>query len=220
MTTGFLWFKRVAFIISALFVGFAFGYAAYLNDVEEGGTETAFYFLVSESTHTQASTQTVQLNGGAGYVLFHNGNDLVAYSSYAREGDCLAAQSDVEDAQVLKLSCEKLYFKGKDKAKAKQIVGAMHSLYGCIQVLEQEIARLDKGATQESSKRVLRTLKAQLSYLSKENDKVFPEYAKLCKHASETIDSFCTDIVYASKLRYLHCLLCDGHIRLCGRYSL
>ena len=220
MTTDFSFLKKTLTIITLAFFAFALAYSAYLGNATVMGTETAFYLLVSDSTHTQASAELVQLSGGAGYILSQNGKDCVAYSAYSKESDCVLAKDSVEEGSIVRLDCGQLYFKGKDKGKANAVYGTMQSLYGCISVLEQEIARLERGATQESSKRILSTLGKQFAYLSKNCEGVASEYAYACNNAYKTIETLCEDIVYASKLRHLHCSLCESYARICDAYAL
>lgn len=229
MRTDF--FRHKKFIkrtVCALAVTFTFGcvgYAEFLSNAKTVSTDKNFYFLVSTSTHVEASTQTALQNGGAGYSLVFDERDYVAFSAYSQKSDGEQAQTVMkrvgEDTTLLRLGVDTLCFKTfKEKKNAAKIVGGLESLYGCIKVLEKEIARLEDGATQQSSKRVLQTLSKQFSFLKTEYERIFPSLSKVCAEADSDIQTVCADIVYVSRLRYLHCALCNSYVHLGEEFSL
>lgn len=220
--------KLIKRTVCALAVTFTFGcvaYAEFLTNAQTVSADKNFYFLVSTSTHVEASTQTAIHNGGAGYSLALNEREYVALSAYSQQSDGEQARVVMtgkgENTELLTLGLGKLYFKtSKEKKNASKIVGGLESLYGCIKVLEKEIARLEDGATQQSSKRILQTLSKQFSFLKTEYERIFPSLAKVCAEADSEIQTVCADIVYVSRLRYLHCSLCDSYVALGKEFSL
>lgn len=219
------WIKRTVCTLAVAFTFGCVGYAQFLTKVKTVSADKSFYFLVSTSTHVEASTQTALQNGGAGYSITLGGREYVAFSAYSRESDgaqaCAVMTGMGEDTELLSLGLGKLYFKtSKEKRNAAKIVGGLECLYGCIKVLEKEIARLEDGATQQSSKRVLRTLSRQFAFLKTEYERIFPSLAEVCNEAESTIQAFCEEVVYASRLRYLHCSLCDSYVELGEEFSL
>ncbi len=219
-----LW-KRLWCVLGVCITFLSLCYANLLYNAQTVGTGREFYFLLSESLTTQATAEFVQLQGGAGYTLIYNNREYVAYSVYLTEEESKLARLSVSDngenAMCLSLRCNQLYLKNPfDKRSGTQIKGAFESLYGCIKILNGEIKRLEKGATQESSQRVLRILARQLDYLSKENPLQTSEYAQVCEKASMRIVEITNDIVYVKDLRYLLCDICTDYLKLSKNFSL
>ncbi len=220
-------FKKKWFILLGGFTAVAtvFGvytYTRYLHRATVEAVSQNYYFLVSESTHVEASAQEIQLNGGAGYLLEGNERDYVSICAYLSEEEAKTVQEGLEeDTRVVVVGVDKLYFRSrKDKQNAKKIVGAFQTMLGIIEVLAQETKRLDEGATQESSKRILETLKGQLLYLSKEYEKIFPSYANVCKRAAERLHELISGTVFVKDLRHLQCELCDSYVGLAEEFSI
>ena len=223
MTTVF--YKRISKIglaIIALFFVLTGGYAYAIKTAEIVPVFRSYYFLVSTSTHIQASTQQTLLSGGAGYPLEKDGDIFVTIAVYSSENSARRAQGNLsEETQIIELAVDKLYFKGiKKKRTAKAIISAFSCLDDCIEVLEGEIVRLDDGATQNSSKRVLRTLSRQFSFLSQRYEETLPAFSTVFMNANAQIERISSGIVYASKLRYLLCDLCFSFVKLGEEFSL
>ncbi len=224
MSAGFFR-KRIWIIIGSVTVVFAvlgvYFYTRYLKRATVAAVSQNYYFLVSESTHVEASTHEIQLNGGAGYLLEMTDREYVAISAYLSSEEANAVQESLtEETKICKLGVEKLYFKSKeDKRKAKQIIGAFETFENAIDLLTQETKRLEEGATQESSKRILETLKRQFLFLKKEYDVIFPSYANVCKKAAERLSELIAGTVYAKDLRYLQCTLCHSYVTLAQEFS-
>ena len=185
----------------------------------------AFYYLVSEETYTQAGAYEVLGEGGAGYLLENDGEEYVAYSVYLSQGIGERVCADVLEqkggVRLIEKKIPSLYFKSVvEKQKANMVVGALNSYYGCIQVLEQEIARLDKGATQESSKRILTTLCKQFRYLENTYKESYPVFSEQCHWAQETLQEIVEGCVYGKDLRFLLCGLTEGYLFLASEFSL
>ncbi len=212
-------------VVSLTFVLISVLYAYSITTVKSVFVGKNFYFLISESTHIEASTHFVSKNGGAGYLLEENQREYVAFSVYLNEeqGENVLSSMKREGEQtaLLALTSSNLYFKTHtQKANAEEIKGAFSSLYGCIEVLNKEIVRLDKGATQQSSKRLLEMLQRQFAYMEKKYKKSFPKFAQVCKDGSEQLIKIISDIVYVGDLRYLECSLCVSFVDLTKKFSL
>ena len=229
MSTDFLIkgkiFKVLAFLFSVLFVFCSLVYAILIQKAEVEKVSKNFYFLVSNSMHVEASTHAALLNGGAGYVLESGNREYAAYAVYLKEADVEWAQSCManagENTRILVLKSGDLYFKGeREKLSKESILGAFSCFYDCISILEQEIGRLEGGATQQSSKRILNVLKRQFAYLALEYDKAFPWYSTACRSAENFLQESMESVVYVTDLRYLACELCFSYIELSENYSL
>ena len=200
-------------------------YAVRLLSLESVYLGKNFYFLVRQTEHVQAGAYDVRLDGGAGYLLEHDGKEYVVFAVYLREEDGMSVQTGLakqgEETRLLQATAERLYFKrNKDKKNASLYVGALRVLDGFIQVLSEEIARLDKGATQQSVKRILETLARQMEYEKKGHEERYPAYANLCKSAQETLTASICDTVYTNDLRYTLCELAVGYLDLAKEFAL
>ncbi len=229
MSAVLFWKKRIYLIVSGvlstLIVCFVLIYAYSFVGVQTIALNKNFYFLISSSTHIEASTNYVDKNGGAGYLLEVNNREYVTYSVYLTETESQAVYAKVsaleEGIEIMTMHVGDVYLKTKaQKDKKEQIEGAFRSLYGCIEVLNSEIDRLAKGATQQSSKRVLEVLKKQLDFLSAKYEKVLPSFHELCKRTSNELFSFIKDMVYVKDLRYVQCELCHSYAKLAKGYAL
>ncbi len=229
MSAVLFWKKRIYLIVtgilSTVFVCAFILYAYFLIGIETVSLNKSFYFLVSENTHVEASTHIIEQNGGAGYLLEAGEREYVVFSVYLKESDGQAVLSKVgaleENVSIVEQRIGKLYFKTRsEKEKKEQITGVFRSLYGCIEVLDKEIARLSNGATQESSKRVLGVLYKQLNYIAIETKAVFPQMSELCKNVAQKLFSFTQDIVYVKDLRYLQCEMCNKYVKLGETFAL
>ncbi len=222
------WKKIVGIAAGILSVSFTFSalfYAKTLENASAVGVERKFYFLVSEGRSVQVSAEMMELQGGAGYSLFYDNGEYAAYSVYLTEDEIKIAQSSVvqtgENAEIVVVTSKPLYLKTqKEKKQAAAISGAFESLYGCMQVLNGEIARLEKGATQESSKRILQTLARQFSFLGKRYAETVAGYEKACKNAQERLLEATKAAVYAKELRYALCELSVAYANLSKNFSL
>ena len=213
--------KRMTAIgLAAWFLGVALLCGVVLQK-EKILLQKSFYFLVSSSTHIQASTQFVEWSGGAGYLLEYSGCEQATFAVYLSEGDGLQVQAVLteQDTKLVCMSVDCIYlYKKSDKQNRKSIQGAFQTLYNCCEVLEQIIDRFAKGGTQESGKRLLNTLQKQLSFLGEEYAKNFPQYADVCMKAAERISQLEEASVYLKDLRYLLCELCVSYVRLANSF--
>lgn len=203
----------------------AFFYAKRLENAQRVVAEKQFYFLVSNGESVQASTEMISLQGGAGYALVHGSDTYAAYAVYFSKDESMDAQSSVlemgKNAKIVEVSCTPLYLKTeKEKANAPMIMGAFESFYGCMQVLNGEIKRLERGATQESSRCILQTLSRQFSFLKKQYAEKVAGYGNACENAEKGLSEILSNIVYAKDLRYLLCELSVAYANLSKNFSL
>lgn len=197
-------------------------YTQYLDRATVEAVSQNYYFLVADTTHVEASAVQVVLDGGAGYILELEEGDFVTISVYTSKEDAENVQKNLQnDTSLISLSVENLYFKSEqEKKSAKKIVGAFHTLSDCIEVLSNEISRMEKGGTQESCKRILETLKNQFVYLGKEYGGILPAYKEVCEKTANSLQVLIDDIVFVSDLRNLQCDLCYSYVRLAEDFSL
>lgn len=215
----------VACILSVSFTLSAFVYAKTLESALTVGTERNFYFLVSDRGSVEVSAQMIGLQGGAGYSLTYKNGEYAAYSVYFSENESRDAQSSVakigESAEIVTVTSSPLRLKtAKQKKQAALITGAFESLYGCMQVLNGEIARLEWGATQESSKRIVQTLSRQFSFLGKEYAETVSGYKETCENAEKRLLEATSGVVYAKDLRYILCELSVAYANLSKNFFL
>lgn len=215
----------ISIILSIAITLGACGYAGVLSCVEAVGEARTFYFVVSNSTHVEVSAQVARLQGGAGYALTLNNGEWAAYSVYFSEQEsqsvCQALAQQETEAEIVTLRANRLYFKnGYQKKRANEIVGALDTMYGCMQVLEREIARLEQGATQESSKRILQTLVKQFAYLEKNNGDSVSGLTDVCESVQTQLLQGIGDVVYVKDLRYVLCELSVAYVNLSRNFSL
>ena len=229
MSTVFSFFKRraktlLSLTAYAIVVSFCL-YAYSFTRIEKRALATRFYYLVSPSTHLEVSTHQATLSGGAGYLLTHGGREYVAFAVYFAEQDGVKAQTALEkngqQACLLEKPITTLYFKTEDeKRNVDAYVSALNSNYSCMQLLYAEITRLEQGATQESSKRILLEIGRVLDVLTTAYKNVFKSYSSVCAQVSKGLQDVCTKTIYAQDLRYVLCNWSDLPVKLCAEFSL
>lgn len=197
-------------------------YAAFLWQAQSVWLGQSFYFLLSPTEHIEAGAYDAQWKGGAGYLLEYDGKEYVALSVYLHEEEGIAVQNSMtENTSLLQIDVGWLYFKTcMEKRKVTLYQSALNCLHGCMEVLDGEINRLAKGATQQSALRSLGILWRQLNYLSAVYADFFPKYAQTCKCASEQLNNILSDIVYVKDLRYLLCDVTANYLQICKNFSL
>lgn len=229
MSAVLFWKKRVYLvitgIISTVLVCICTVYAYTLMGIQTIALNKTFYFLVTQTTHVEASTHEIELSGGAGYYLEVNKESYVTFSVYLNETDSQTVLAKVDSSdpnvRILTMCVKKIYLKTRtEKNNAEKIAGAFRSLYGCIEVLNGEIERLSKGATQESTKRILGVLEKQLKFLSVEYEEIFPQFSKVCQKSANALFLKLQSTVFVKDLRYIQCELCDKYGELARSFSL
>lgn len=205
-----------------VFTAFAILQAWSISTAEEFALSKTFYFLVADDMHIEASTHETHLQGGAGYLLDLEGEEWVAYQVYFSPEQAKRVQSGLTaPSKVLTVSTEKVYFKTKQE---KRLVNTVKNAFSClddyIEVLSAEIARLDKGATQQSSKRILTVLTRQCAYAADKYEKDLPSFSRVLRDLQERLNVCIKGMVYSKDLRYALCEACFGYIRLSQEYAL
>ena len=215
------WYIALSQLLAG-FVGVCMCYAVILNYVAPVWVGKNFYFLVAEDSHIEASTHEARLDGGAGYLLTYDGDSYVAWSVYFEETAAVSVQSGLNSqSKLLHIDVSYLQFKNrKDKKNKKVIEGALGSLYGCIDVLSQGLAKLDQGVTQEACKRILTVLNKEVSYMSEAYRESYPQFSEVCVTIKATLSDILTKTIYGKDLRYILCWACDAYIRLASVFSL
>lgn len=200
-------------------------YAFFLSQAKVVAFSVSFYYLVSENTHIEAGAEFIKLEGGAGYLLCYEQKEYAVLSVYLHKADGVAVQTSLskigKNTRILCVKRQKLYFKTqKEKQNAGIYIGALQTLYGCAQVLNECIERLENGITQEGCKRILTPLESQFSYLSKEYEESYPSFAKMCKQTAEDLFLKGQDIVFIKDLRYLLCEICVALENMASEFSI
>ena len=208
--------------MSVLTVAFSCLYADTIARAEYIDLSKNFYFLISDDLHLQASTHEMHLQGGAGYLLQDEPHTYVVYHVYSSLEQAQKVQNRLPQASsVILKSADRLYFDTpREKQTASYVCDTLAGLDGCMQVLDAEITRLEKGATQQSSKRILSTIHKQLCYIQSEYTMDLPSIDAFTLETCALLQSCIDEIVYAKDLRYALCLLSDGYLQLCGEYRL
>lgn len=224
MSTFFLrkkvFFSLFVFFIYT-FIAISLFYAERIKNVQAYDLNQTFYFLVHTNENVEVGAYTVPLNGGAGYLLQTSSGETVAYTVYTKYSDAERGQNNVSDSAIECIDVSTVYFKTKkEKHNAQKFLGVMRSLYGCIEVLQAEINRLSKGATQESSKRVLKDLKGVFDRLTEESEKDSPKITRLCEKTAERLQRNIDGVVYCKDLRYILCDLCFSYVKIASEFSL
>ena len=224
MQTGFLYKKLLAYalvVVTLLLTALGLLYRFYPQTVD---VSIKFHFLVSEEKSVEAGAEFIKLEGGAGYLLRHGGKDYAVLSVYLREKDGLAVQevlsSQSRQTRLLSVCVTKLCFRGKNERNKKGIyVGALQSLYSCLVVLEDSVARLEKGLTQEKAKGILTELKNQLSFMSEIYADGYAAFSSLCLDLAKKLEDKKEKILYVSDLRYLLCETVEGCLDLTEEFT-
>ena len=205
-----------------VFTAFAILQAWLFSTAENFALSKAFYFLVADDMHLEASTHETLLRGGAGYLVDLEGKEWVAYQVYFSPEQAKLVQSGLTaPSKVVTLSTEKVYFKTKQE---KRLVNIVKDAFSClddyIELLSAEIARLDKGATQQSSKRILTVLTRQCAYVADKYEKDLTSFSRVLRDLQERLNGCIKGTVYTKDLRYALCEACIGYIRLSQEYAL
>ncbi len=166
------------------------------------------------------SAEFTRLDGGAGYLVTDGKTQYVALAVYLNEEDGLAVQAGLDglSTKLLHKGVYTLYFKGGQKKKSTLYLNALRTLEGYISVLNEGIVRLDKGATQESCKRILTLLRRQFAYAQREYAS-YPSFASSCGAWATTLTELEGGTIYVKDLRYLLCEQVEGYLALCEEFS-
>ncbi len=203
-------------------IGFSVFYAWDITRAKKVSHQKNFYYLVREEENVEVSAEFAKLEGGAGYLLEEEEGQYVALSVYLNEEDAQAVLEGLQSEKAVRLlpkGIENLYFKGKDKRKSTLYVNALRTLEGYMSVLNECIARLEKGETQENCKRILQILERQFAYAQEEYEG-YPAFATSCGEWSDTLREMGEETVYVKDLRYLLCGQVERYLQLCESFSI
>ncbi len=186
-----------------------------LSTVQSIGKAKSFYFLVSTEANVEVGTEFSRLDGGAGYLLEYNGQEYVAWSVYEKEDAARAIQNTLQGKEksctLVKVGGEELY-----ASTDRRFINGLKLLESYIDVLDQCIAKLEKGMTQENCKRTLEILKKQLAYAQKSN-KVTKACSIILERTREALLQVTEKQIFAKDLRYILCRLVDDYVQLSRR---
>lgn len=186
-------------------------------------TQKQFYFLVSDSSHVEASVYATQSLGGAGFLLFFENKEYATYSVYTDEESSeralLRVQEKCDDAVLLNVSANDIRLTGARKTRAAIYRSAFTCLYAQIRLFNEESARIDDGITQESIKRFLRIQERQFAYMERAYCEDFPAFSAICHTMSEGLRDMSEGTIYAKQMRYATCYLCDSYVKLASKVS-
>jgi hypothetical protein len=224
MTTDFFEKKRLFRLLVSILVGIVFtvfSYAVYLAQAKTIWIGKGFYFLVSSNVHTEAATHSARLEGGAGYILEDKEKTHVVYSVYLNETDVNTIQENIDtEIALIKKEIRCLSFKGNEKGNEKLYIGALNTLYSCIEIIENSVSMLERGTTQEACKRILSLLERQFGYMASTYQGKYDAFSNVCTNIHQNIKSLLAHTVFCKDLRYLLCEACEGYIQLASVFSL
>ena len=228
MQTAFSWKQHILRVSYALVVAFVVClslYAQQFKSVQVLEINTAFHFLVIEDTHLEAGAAFVKLEGGAGYLLKHEGKEYVVLSVYLQKSDGELVQTALSQngkkTKLISLSIKRLYLKRrKDKNNASTYKNALHVLRSCIAIMEECVEGLEKSMTQETCKRIISQLIGQFKYLSEIYKDCGLEYVNACVYVAQDLLFLQNQTVYARDLRYILCCLAVDYVKIGKQFSL
>lgn len=224
-TDNFL--KRISFfIVGAIFIiasAFACMYAGVLASAQKVDVYDCFYFLVTDDTKIEAGAEFAKLDGGAGYLLAHNGAEYVTLSVYLEESEGLFVQEALQktgrNTTLITKEVQTLYFQGSEKKKSALYISGLKTFKSYINLLNETMKRLDEGLSQESCKALLKTQYKQYNHAEKQ----YCEYKALSnvfEKSAEQLFVILDGVVYLKDLRYLLCWQAEKYIMLCSQFSL
>jgi hypothetical protein len=183
-----------------------------------------FYYVVANSPHVQASTYTVELEGGAGYPVENNGTYYAAYAVYFSMDKAKEVALNLKNmgnaVKIVESGEQTLYFKSREEKRAKgKIINALDNLYACMLRLQGEIERLERGATQSSSKNKILSIVETMRFLAGANSGI-GEYAQTCSVSAERLEGYARGVILAKDLRFELCKWSELYVRTCEIFYL
>lgn len=146
------------------------------------------YYLIWETDSLQASSALVEVQGGAGFVM-KNG---VAIDVYFSLSDAQAAKSSLETYCKQIVILEGIF----DNSVSSILWAGLHHVKGWQEALQN-------GATQSVVRSGLQDVAKKLAFYAKNAKDM-----KAAKIANE-LQILTTDVIYAQKLRYFLCSVCE-----------
>ncbi|MBQ8319572.1 MAG: hypothetical protein IJX81_01715 [Clostridia bacterium] len=222
MKTVFLFFKKAALFGCVLVVAFACILSARVSLSETRTFVRSFHFLVIETEHVEAAAGTSSLLGGAGHVM--STGEGVALGVYfalsSAEAAAANAKKEYPEVKVVSQGIRKFLFSGKrERGNADKIIAAFSTLYEYLHLIYDESVRLERGGTQESSRRLLSGIAKQLAFLGEENGEVEQTLAKTCRAASGELSELIEGTIYAKDLRGFLCVYAENYLSAARTYS-
>lgn len=212
-----LGFALVAFCVCNLL------YAWIVSSAKRVDVNASFYFLVTEDTKTEAGAEFAKLEGGAGYLLEHEGVEYVTLAVYLEEREALAVQKNLKKegkaTSLLQKGASTLWFKGKERAQSTFVVSGLNTLKSYITILKETLDSLDEGLSQERCKELLNTQLRQYAY-AKEYYKGYEALSEVFDKSAQQLFAIVSDIVYVRDLRYLLCWQTENYLALCSKFSI
>jgi hypothetical protein len=219
MTTGLFFKKSIKIGISLLLVTiflFTAVFAFVLSKAKRIEISKNFYFLVADSSHIQASVEVALLQGGAAYIM----DGKVVYSVYFNFEDGNAVWEKTPQTKLVERKIDCLYLiSSTQKEKGKIYQTAFDNLYECILYLENLIAELEKGMTQEEVQKKLKVFSKHTNRLKKTYENTFSICANIFKGLTEKLEEISHKTVFASKLRYILCDLAKEYIAVASHFQ-
>ena len=220
-------FKKVisnfAAAVLLLFCMLSCTYAGVVASAQSVEVNGRFYFLVTDDTKVEVGAEFAKLEGGAGYLIEHDGREYVTLAVYLDEEEGLAVQSNLKKAgkttSLLQKSVSTLYFKGREKKQHTFLVGGLNTLKSYVCVLRNVIDYLAEGLSQEGCKSLLKTLVRQYQH-AKEYYREYEELSETFDKSAQQLFTYLDGVVYLKDLRYLLCWQAEKYIALCGEFSL
>jgi len=199
------------------------GYATYIKGRTVVHLGKEFYFLTVPAETVEVSALEIQKDGGAGFLLSFSKEQRMALAVYANEADgkkiLLNNQGKYEDLRLVCVRCDRLYFGFQSAKEGKDVLTALNTLDEYISLLNEMIARVENGQTQEASKRILKEIGKNFDYLKKAYQKKYPELSAVYQKGAIELQKQTDNLVFAKDLRYVVCLLSKGYIDFAERYS-
>ena len=220
-TDNFL--KKAGSIVIALSCLLICAYAGVVARAKRVEVNAVFYYLVTEDTKMEVGAEFAKLEGGAGYLLEHNGAEYVTLAVYLEEGEAFAVQYRLSAAgrttSLLQKNVQALYFKGKEKRESALYISGLNTLNSYIYLLKATLDSLADGLSQEKCKGLLITQLRQYTY-AKEQYKQYEALSKVFAQSAEQLSAIVSDIAYLKDLRYLLCWQTEKYIALCSKFSI
>lgn len=220
MKTGYFC-KRIAVIFTVAFCFLACVYARFLKSAEQIGEVKTFYYLTTNTDSMEVCVLDVSKNGGAGFLTDCHSGD-VALSVYFNLDDAKKVQKanekHYENLKICESKANALYVKGLfQKKRAEAVQADFENAYRHIKKIDETLAGLENGASQESVKRTIVSLKECCQILEKTAIKELRPFFRLVAERGADIER---EIVTSSKLRYLLCELCCLYVEAAEKFSL
>lgn len=213
----------IALLCGAIFM-FSGVYAVQISSMQQTHVGERFYFLVSSSDlSVEAAVQVAYVNGGAGYLLQDEKNELAVYHCYFRLTNATRAQQELSkrgvDVCVYEKTVLKLYYKTKrQKQLAPQVEGYLHLLKGGYLTLFQLAKGAENGDfSQESLHECLGVTSSALQGLKTNK---FALKSPRIAGIFDLLEQMKSSVIFAKDLRYVAVALCDEYLKVSTHFSL